>query len=169
MKEICLTIPCEKCKNTFYKKVAQFEILEWIPQGKQPQYFHQKFFTCCPICKHAFPIQYSYILRSNEKDFYLTLCYENYKKLRGKVFNTNYTNDFIEKLKILNDCLEPEIIEILKILLAKRYQTSKITYEEYDTESQTIWFLFETNHEKEIKAIHFQSYQSLIHRKDASK
>lgn len=163
MKTVMLEMKCPYCESVWQVQVDTHinSILEpeYAKYIQDEAYFVRK----CSKCGSMIHFNYPCIYHNTKKKFIVSIHMTSDIKTEYQVrkYSTYNETDFYEKIRILEDDLKPEIIEIcknaLKEYLEKQNETVKgMLYSMSDDEY--IWFKVNTDNGTEIKVINKNFY-----------
>lgn len=152
-------------------------LLSDFESHRKQELLEDRFFTyVCPRCGHL--IVYLHLLSYVDKAHHFILLIKP-KEDQTEADHMLYKEDTVslkryisdhrwiaEKIHILEDERDDRAIEILKVKLMKRYEQrgdhiTAISYYDYESESQTLWFCIMRNESTEMIALMESTYQKI--------
>lgn len=164
MKTVMVELQCSNCESvwqvqvdTHINSILEPEYMKFI---KNESYFVRK----CSKCGSLIHFNYPCIYHNTKKKFIVSIHMKSDFQTEYKVkkYSTDKESDFYEKIKILEDDLKPEIIEICKEALKDYLEKQKETVIGMSyamSDDEYIWFNVYTKDCVDLKAMNKNFYK----------
>ncbi|MEG0265768.1 MAG: CpXC domain-containing protein [Erysipelotrichaceae bacterium] len=151
MKSILLELQCPKCGSKVHVKSESYINPEFEPELKEAILNGQFFIHKCSLCQNSIHFQHPLLYVDKQHKAIIYLLEKDQKEERIKVEEDKFQyichniKELQEKIAIIDDHLQDEQIQLLKMKLKQQYQNKHIEiesiyYHDYDLISKTLWF-----------------------------
>lgn len=168
MKSIYVACTCHCCGYKTHKQSETLIISDFEPHLikalKENQFFH----TQCPVCQSK--LTFFHPCLCIDKTYHLILYMkpikerkqDDHKIVASYSYRKRYISsitDICELYRIVEDGFDDRIIQILKAkILKKREDIIDIQYQDYDCNSNTLWFQIQNKESIDTVAVYKSSY-----------
>lgn len=168
MRNILVEITCKHCFYHTHIKSHMQVMVEFEPSLRQRILDNTMFTYCCPRCGKHILFLHNFLYCDTNHRFLIYLSEEkkDLYDLQAQ-FPTSYIcqvyhpDELIEKIRILEDHLNDQVIEAIKERLKQReHEIVDIQY--HDVDEDTLWFWYTYKDTQEMKGITYDTYQKMM-------